>query len=154
MGNRYHTQGIGQPPRINHGICQHLCDLSQGLTVIMNIHEQLMDVHILIPQSLSQLGSDYTEQPPMNFTGQNSDHCCTDWPAEPAGPGTDSSQHGQPPAFLLNTTTLDTGSRSGGVLSHQLHANHRRKDSICCGPGVSLTISEMLQYSFFSGKSD
>lgn len=119
MGNRYCTQGTGQPPRINHGICQHLCDLSQSL-----------DVPILTPQCLSQLGSDYTELPPTNVTEHNSDHCCTPTHAKSAQTG-QWSQQGQAQTahrILLNATTLDTGSRSGGVLSHQLHANHRRKD--------------------------
>lgn len=64
-------RGLGSHPGSTMEICQHLCDLSQGLT------EQLTDSHILAPQCLSQLGSDCTEQPPTNLTGQNSDHCST-----------------------------------------------------------------------------
>lgn len=62
----------------------------------------------------------------------------------------------QPTEFLLNASTHNTGFMTAILLSHQLYANHRRKDSICCGVGASQTISKMLsaiaQYNYSSRK--
>lgn len=82
-----------------------------------------MDVESLIPQCLSQLGSDYMEQPPTNLTGQNPDHCSRATNAKSAqiGQWCRGTGHEQRTAPLLTAITLDT-EMVRRVLLHQLHA--------------------------------
>lgn len=153
MRNWYHTQGIGQPPRINNGSCQQSCSLSQGLI------QSSWTFASSLPSVSVNLGLTILN----NFWPIQLDNIRTVAPQSPMpnlyrlACSTNATKHKQPTAFLPSARTQNTVLRSVFLLLYQLYASHeKRQYPICCRVRAFQTISETLgaiaQYNFSSSK--